>query len=240
MTIHYATQLYHHPRAETRERMQATLEHNLSLPCISRATVLLEGCSNPWERQGFRAIQLDRHATFADFLALAASSDHGDPQHLLFANSDIRLESSIEQLATSLRNNASVACLTRRELSGSFAAGLDPPQSQDAWMVRCHRIDRLLLEQLAGLRLGVPGCEHLLAATLVAHGYDLWNPCIDCKVVHTDPFPMAHSPSGKRYWGFYAYIPTCRIEDVEHKRPDVIFTLAQKPDRYFAVGVYGS
>ncbi|MFN6353928.1 MAG: hypothetical protein ACK40D_13775, partial [Cyanobacteriota bacterium] len=85
MTIHYATQLYHHPRAETRERMQATLEHNLSLPCISRATVLLDGCSNPWERQGVRALHRASHAPIAAGLGQAGSCAPGVPPHRLLA-----------------------------------------------------------------------------------------------------------------------------------------------------------
>jgi hypothetical protein len=234
--VHFATQIYRPDSERGYNRILQTLEYNLSQPWIGKGTVFLDHCTLPWHHPALTTITLDRRATYADFLYLA-TGEKEPTSHLLFANSDIVFDQGIEQLAKKLTSTNSVACITRCELSGAVPAGVEKLQSQDGWMIRCQVIDALLIDQLKGLKLGVPGCEHLLATTLVAHGYDLWNPCLDCHILHMDPDPINHHTQQRRYWGLYAYIPECRVADVERKRPDVYFSFAQKPDRYFAIQV---
>ena len=231
--IHYAAQLYQPKDPDQFDLLVHTLEHNLQLAEVESATIFLDGCDSPWsQRSNLNLVRLDRHATFADFLALPACIGVGAAHHLLFANSDIQFDSSCGLLAQRLRADTSVACITRQETQGVLEAPLDPMQSQDAWMLRVQLFSRLLLDQLAGLRLGVPGCEHLLASVLVGHGFDLWNPSLDCRAWHMDPKPMAYQPGGERYWGFYAYVPACWIADVEELSPEVQFSLARQPGAY--------
>ncbi len=237
MKVHFATQLYRPDSEGVFHRILHVLEQNLAQPWVSSGTVFLDRCQMPWKHPVLSCISLDRRATYADFLSLASGHNSGQASHLLFANSDILFDQGIEQLASHLISTGSVACITRTELSGSAPAGVEKLQSQDAWMLRCQEMDPLLLDQVKGLKLGIPGCEHLLATSLVAHGYDLWNPCLDCQALHMDPEPVSYHSQQMRYWGLYAYIPECRIEDVERKRPDVFFTFSQKPDRYFPVTV---
>lgn len=234
--VHFATQIYATSSERDFERNLRVLRSNLAQRWISKSTVFLDQCNLPLHHQSLTTITLNRRATYADFLGLAAG-DSEESTHLLFANSDILFNREIEQLANNLTSINSVACISRCELSGVAPAGVQTLQSQDAWMIRCQQIDPLLRDQLQGLKLGVAGCEHLLATTLVAHGYDLWNPCLDCQVLHMDPQPLHYDSQQARYWGLYAYIPECRIKDVQRKRPDVYFSFAQKPGRYFSVEV---
>jgi hypothetical protein len=155
--------------------------------------------------------------------------------HLLFANSDIVFDDTASRLMTALSEPGWAACLTRRELDGAFPAGIEPLQSQDAWMLRRQPLDPRLIDQMEAVRLGVAGCEHLLAAALVAHGFELWNPCEDCRALHTDPAPVKYSTGGERYWGLYAYVPSCMLENVGRSDPDVCFAYAQAPGRYYTV-----
>jgi hypothetical protein len=237
MTIHFAIQLYQSKSKDVLSKLLAVLRSNINQPWISSATVFLDHCSIPFQAPGINWIALDRRATFADFLELACKLDSPQASHLLFANSDILFDSGMERVAGRLTSQSSVVCLTRVEHSGTAPADVANLQSQDAWMVRFHAVDTLLLQQIRGLNLGIAGCEHLFATALVAHGYDLWNPCLDCCALHVDPEPSSYHTAQQRYWGLYAYVPECRIEEIERKRPDVFFSFAQKPDRYFPVSV---
>jgi hypothetical protein len=237
MTVHFATQLYQSQTKDCLSTLVPILEHNLAQPWISAGTVFLDHCAIPVQLPGVHWIRLDRRATYADFLELAGTVNRQQARHLLFANSDLAFDHSMERVGERLTTETSVVCLTRTEQSGQAPADVAPPQSQDAWMLRTQAVDPLLLQQIAGLRLGVPGCEHLFATALVSHGYDLWNPCIDCRALHMDPEPSSYHRDKQRYWGLYAYIPECHIEEIEQKRPDVIFSFAQKPGRYFPVTV---
>lgn len=236
--LHFASQLYRPRREAEASRLLADLESNLRLPFVTRATVFLDGCEPPWHRPEVRFVSLNRRATYADFLGLMqeefADSD-APPTHLLFANSDIVFDEAIGRAAAALTRSDWGICLTRRERDGSYPAGLEPLQSQDAWLLPWQRPDPLLLDQLRAIRLGVAGCEHLYATALVAHGFSLWNPCEDCPALHNDPNPVAYAPDGVRYWGMYAYVPSCRIEEVGHGDAEMFFCFARNPGYYYPV-----
>jgi hypothetical protein len=237
MTVHFATQLYQSEEKNILSTILPVLRRNLTHPSISSSTVFLDHCAIPWQLPGVNWITLNRRATYADYLKLASDLTMHSASHFLFANSDILMDQGVEHLASHLTSDASVACITRIECTGKAPADVANLQSQDAWMLRSHPVDTFLLEQLKGLNLGVPGCEHLFATALVAHGYDLWNPCLNFRALHMDPDPASYHIQQERYWGLYAYVPECRIEDIEKKRPDVFFSFAQKPGRYFHVSV---
>lgn len=236
MGLHYATQLYRPDDDTHYRRLLFGLERNLSLLALEHATIFLDNCMPPWKHPRVTWINLDRRATFGDFLSVA-NSNQDTSDHLLFANSDIIFDEEIGKLAEAMRQPEWVSCLTRREIDGSYPQGIDPLQTQDAWLLMKQPIPTLLLEQLHSIRLGIPGCEHLFAAAMVSHGFDLWNPCEDCRILHNDPRPNTHEPDGQRYWGLYAYIPPCTIQDVGNSCPEVFFAYAQAPGRYYQVAI---
>jgi hypothetical protein len=237
MGLHYATQLYRPSRQEDATRLLACIETNLQLRFIRRATIFLDGCEAPWQREGVEFVPMNRRADFADFLGLADCLEEERSTHLLFANTDIVFDASIHQAAQALVDRRHGVCLTRRELDGSYPAGIEPMQSQDAWLVRKHPISHLLLDQLRSIRLGVAGCEHLYAAAMVAHGYSLWNPCEECIAIHRETSPGTYASQGDRYWGLYAYVPPCRLEDVGRADRGVFFSYARVPGRYYPVQI---
>ncbi len=234
MGLHYATQLYRPPQEASYQRLLEGIASNLMIPGIDHATIFLDGCEPPWEHPSVRWVPLHRRATFADFLELATGSAAAEPSsHLLFANSDIVFDAGITRLTQVVSQAHWAICLTRRELDGCFPAGIEPLQTQDAWLLMRQPVPRLLLDLLQAVRLGVAGSEHLFAAALVAHGFALWNPCEDCLVLHSDPAPVAHGPKAERYWGLYAYVPACWLADVGHSDPLVLFAYACSPGRYY-------
>jgi hypothetical protein len=236
--LHFATQLYRPRRQADGPRLLAALVSNLQLPFVTGATIFLDDCEPPWHRPEVRFVRLNRRATYADFLELmqaGTAKPKVSPTHLLFANSDIIFDDGIARAAAALTRPDWAICLTRRERDGSYPPGIEPLQTQDAWLLARQRPDPLLLDQLRAIRLGVAGCEHLYAAALVAHGFNLWNPCEDCRATHTDPDPVAYAPDGERYWGLYAYVPPCRIEAVGRQEPEIFFAYAHAPGRYYPV-----
>lgn len=236
--LHFASQLYRPRRAAEGQRLLATLERNLRLPWINRATIFLDGIEPPWQRPQVRFLPLNRPATYSDFLELMAGAEPAEGStHLLIANSDIVFEESIARVAAAISRPNWAICLTRRERDGTYPTGIAPLQSQDAWLLAQQEPDPQLLDQLRAIRLGVPGCEHLFAAALVAQGFTLWNPCEDCRATHTDPTPVPYAAGGERYWGLYAYVPPCRIEAIGRATPGVFFAYAQAPGRYFPVRI---
>lgn len=237
MGFHYATQLYRPEKPEGFARLLAGIEANLQLPGLDRATIFLDCCDPPWSHPAVEWIPLQRRASFSDFLELAMKQEVTGVTHLLFANSDIVFDGEIARLAAVVTDPQWVICLTRRELDGAFPIGLEPLQSQDVWLVKCQQFASLLLDQLRAIRLGVAGCEHLFAAAMVAHGFQLWNPCEDVVATHSDPEPVQYAPDGERYWGLYAYVPQGRLADVGRQDGGVFFSFAQAPHRYFAVEI---
>lgn len=240
--LHFACQLYRPARDADAKRLLDTLERNLRLPFVTRATIFLDGCEAPWQRPNVRFVPLQRRASYADFLALMREESmeaEPVPTHLLFANSDIVFDDGIKRVAAAVSRPDWAICLTRRERDGAYPAGIEPLQSQDAWLLTWQSPDPLLLDQLIGIHLGVAGCEHLYATALVAHGFSLWNPCEDCRAIHTDQEPVAYAPDSERYWGLYTYVQPCRIEAVGSQDPGVFFSFARAPGRYYLADIGG-
>lgn len=235
--LHYATQLYRPPNAGDYTRLLDGLKQNLELPNLRAATIFLDNCTPPFDDPRVEWVPRQSRASFADFLKLAdttatAGRKHDSCSHLLFSNSDIVFNDSIDDLVMALSEPAWAASLTRRELDGSFPAGIEPLQSQDAWMLMRQPLSPRLIDQMEAIQLGIAGCEHLLAAALVAHGFDLWNPCEDCYARHTDLAPQQYSLGGERYWGLYAYVPPCRLEHIGQIEPRIFYSYARAPGRY--------
>ena len=236
--IHYVTQLYRPKDASVYRRMVDGLKRNLLMPGLVSATIFLDGCAPPFDNQLVKWVPSKGRASFADFLRIANTSggdlkDDNAGSHLLLANTDIIFDSSIENLMSALSEPSWAACITRHELDGSFPKGLEPLQSQDAWMIMRQPLSIRLINQMEAVQLGVAGCEHLLAAALVAYGFELWNPCEDCLALHTDPDPQVYGGGGDRYWGLYAYVPSCKIDDIGRNDSKIIFSYAQSPGRYY-------
>jgi hypothetical protein len=236
--IHYVTQLYRPIDTPSYMRLVEGLKRNLLMPGLVAATIFLDGCTPPFRNQLVKWVPSRSRASFADFLRIGDTSasslqDVNTGSHILFANTDIVFDSSINKLMMALSDPSWAACLTRHELDGSFPQGIEPLQSQDAWMLMRQPISKRMINQMEAVELGVAGCEHLLAAALVAYGFDLWNPCEDCFASHTDPKPQAYGEGGDRYWGLYAYVPSCRIEDIGRSSPGIIFSYARSPGSYY-------
>jgi hypothetical protein len=237
MALHYATQLYHPHDWNHYQRLLDCLKSNLRFSSIQQATVFLNNCDPPWQHPKVSWRRISQRASFSDFLELADLShiNIGEPQlkdHLLFANSDIIFTSDPARLAVAVTHPDWALCLTRRELDGAFPGGCDPQKTQDAWMLMQQPLHPQLLDQLRSIGLGVAGCDNLFAAVMIAHGFRLWNPCHDFYILHNDPYPVARWSNVQRYFGLYAYVPACRLEDVGWRDSKVSFAFAKFPGSY--------
>ena len=52
---------------------------------------------------------------------------------------------------------------------------------------------------------------------LHSKAYDLWNPCLNCRIIHHDPNP--HGDFERRICGAYLLPPECRSADVGASKP---------------------
>jgi len=55
---------------------------------------------------------------------------------------------------------------------------------------------------------------------LFSQGYKLWNPCLDCRILHVDPEPSTSYT--ERYRGAHLDLLPCMTIDVEKQTPDYV------------------
>ncbi|MBD2550451.1 hypothetical protein H6G65_12815 [Microcystis elabens FACHB-917] len=223
--IHFATQHYRPSNPNRMEQLNACLAHNKGLGIFAQIILLMEASDEDAHTDSCRTIHLGRRSSFSDFLRLVSSPDYFD-HHIVFSNSDLFMNEDVLLAADQLSSPSSVIALTRRELDGEFPP-FHPGLSQDTWIMKGHSVDPLLLDT-TNLALGIAGCENMFTAQLIAHGYNVWNPCLDIRTTHNDPAPDYNYMDCKRYHGFYAFPAPCHIQDVESSIPDYQFEFHPK------------
>lgn len=214
LRLHLVVQLYGMPSSASRERILKCIVDNSRLSFIQKITVVCEQYLHDFGNKNIDSIKSSTRATYADLLRVANARSSDVITHFAIANSDIFLSGDILRLMERISQCSTVAAVTRTELSGHLFP--HPRYSQDLWLFKIHNPTQKVLNECE-YRLGIAGCEHLFALALYAHGYDIWNPCHDCKIVHNDPNPAYHWDD--RYYGSYLYLPPCTIADVEFARP---------------------
>jgi hypothetical protein len=212
--LHIIAQIYRPTQRDHLDRMIECIEHNASLEFVRRITLLDEDSGVYWANDKVHVIPVHKRASYADLLTIAASPAQQFSSHYALLNSDIIISDDILKLLQRVTSASTVAAITRRELDGELR--LSPQASQDAWIMKAHELPSGLLDACY-FRLGIAGCENLFAMSLYAHGYNLWNPCGDCTILHNDPQPRMSFPEW--VYGAYLWLPACNIEDVENSTP---------------------
>lgn len=221
--LHIIAQIYRPTQRDHLDRMIECIERNASLEFVRRITLLDEGSGVNWANDKIHVIPVNRRASYADMLSIASSTTHQFSSHYALLNSDIIISDDILKLLQRVTSTSTVAAITRRELDGELR--LSPQASQDAWILKAHDLPSDLLDACY-FRLGIAGCENLFAMSLYAHGYNLWNPCGDCTIVHNDPQPRMSFPEW--VYGAYLWLPACKIEDVENSPPNYELQVIRK------------
>lgn len=213
--LHIIAQIYRPMQRGHLDRMVECIEHNAGLEFVRRITLLDEDSGVCWTSDKIHAIPVSRKASYADLLTVASNGEEFFSSHYALMNSDITISDDILSLLQRITKFSTVAAITRREMDGALR--ISPQASQDAWIFKAHDMPRDLLDACY-FRLGIAGCENLFAMSLYAHGYNLWNPCGDCTILHNDPEPRISFPEW--VYGAYLWLPPCHIEDVETSTPN--------------------
>jgi hypothetical protein len=229
MSLHLFVQLYKPAQQDHFDRMLECLASNTRLPFVAAVTVMADGVTLDGADDRLRVVPISGPMTYASLLEQAASSCCPEATHFAIANTDIFLTADLEAVLFRLRDASHVVALTRHESNGSLYAM--PLWSQDLWLFKAHAPSPALLKS-CDYRLGVGGCESVFAMSLYSHGYQLWNPCLDCRIIHNDPSPRHDFPS--RYYGAYLFMPECRILDVGAGQPAYQMSIKRSP---FSPGV---
>jgi len=196
-----------------KDRIFECINENLKKDWIGKITVLDEGAGRQFPNsKKISVIDIKSRATYSDMLALMIKDGDKKFSHFAISNSDIFLTDDIRQVLERINQPSTVVCLSRYEIDGRICK--DPKGCQDLWLFRNH--DPLIrMIQSSYCELGVAGCDHYFATVLFNYGYDMWNPSLNCRIIHNDPNPRIQFTDKDKYSCVYTYIPQCSIEDIE-------------------------
>ncbi len=217
MKLHLLIQMYQPASGPGLNRMLECLDRNLDLDFVGAVTVVCDRVDVPRQDPRIRRLNTTTRASFADMLRIAAVTASDQVSHFAIANADIRLTPDIGVLMRRVTAAHTVAAISRHELDGSLCP--NPAWSQDVWLFKSHRPVAGLLD-VCHYKLGIAGCENRFAMELFSQGYKLWNPCLDCRILHVDPEPSTSYT--ERYRGAYLYLSPCMTNDVEKQTPDYV------------------
>lgn len=222
--LHLVVQFYHAREQAVLERMVNCISSNLRLSCISKMTIVCENINLAIDSDKVDIVSVDHRATYSSLLEIALKVDDESITHCAIANTDIYFPDDLQMLIQAIKDPSVAAAISRHEASGLLHP--EPKWSQDAWFFMRHNPSQDFL-RACNYNLGIAGCEHHFAMALHAHGYNVWNPCIDCKIVHADPNPRF--AFDRRYYGAYLFLPPCKIEDISTKPPRYEMTISRSP-----------
>ncbi len=222
-SIHLVVQLYKARNPDLSRRMKECIEHNLKLDVITRMTIVAQGVEIKTTHPKIQVVRTSERSTYAQLLKIGLDGNHDSSSHVAISNTDIFLAETLELLARRLSSKSSVAAVTRHELDGALHA--NPKLSQDLWLFCNHKPGEKFLTA-SDYELGIAGCEHLFAMALQSHGYDIWNPSIDCIISHNDPNPR--TSFSDRYNGAYLYLLPCSIDDVGRAKPQYEISISRR------------
>ena len=223
-TAHLIIQLYKHESTTAFNRLLDCVKANAELDYINTITIWSEWGNHSLNDPKIKIVEAARRATFTDLLRLSITHPSPSSSHIILANSDIILTPDVGLLLKEIQTPTHVAAITRRELNGEFLHL--PEESQDCWVFKSHQPANRLFDACE-FQLGIAGCENVFATSLITHGYDLYNPCLDCRIVHNDDNPS--SSFEERYYGFYWYVAPCKTADIRNSPPVGHPALARRP-----------
>ena len=223
-SLHLIIQLYGNENDIHFKRMSECIYKNAELNFVKMITIVCDlNTTPPPNGDKIRVLFSDKRSSYANLLSCALPSDKGQgTTHFALANSDIFLSGDIYKCMENITHASHVAAISRREINGRLVE--NPYCSQDLWLFKSHDPSPQLLESSWNL-LGIAGCEHLFAMSLYCHGYSIWNPCLDCSILHNDPIPKTSWE--KRYFGSYLFLPPCSIAEIAAKPPKYKFNFAR-------------
>lgn len=221
--LHLIVQLYGREESASHKRMMECICRNAELEFIKKITVASEDSYALQDNGKIEILHFTKRCSYADLLEIAASNaGKQETTHFAISNTDIYLTDDILACMRKITLNSQVAAISRTETSGEL---FQPAKwSQDLWLFKSH-IPNPKVAQLSWQLLGVAGCEHLFAMSLYSQGYDIWNPCLDCKIIHNDPKPKTEWHD--RYYGSYLYLLPCTIGDVSSNPPQYEVVVAR-------------
>lgn len=213
--LHLIVQLYGEEEGASHKRMIECIHRNAELEFIKKITVASEGSYAIRDNGKIKILHLKKRCSYADLLEIA-TSNAGEQEitHFAISNTDILLTGDILSCMRKIIHNSQVAAISRTEMSGELVK--QPKWSQDLWLFKSH-IPNPMLAKSSWQLLGIAGCEHLFAMSLHSQGYKIWNPCLDCRIIHNDEKPK--NRWHERYYGSYLYLLPCTIEDLSSNPP---------------------
>ena len=222
MGLHLVVQLYGEAGSMPHERMIDCIYKNSEIDFVSKITVLCEG-EKLFANSKIRSLPAKGRSSYADLMNIAQeSSTKKEITHFAISNTDIFLTQDIADVMEKIVDSSAVAAISRTEMNGRL---VEPPKSsQDLWVFKSHAFSPKVLRS-TWQQLGIAGCEHLFAMSLYSHGYDIWNPCLDCQLIHNDPSPKIQWAD--RYYGTYLFLPPCNISDVGSVSPEYESSVAR-------------
>jgi predicted SAM-dependent methyltransferase len=212
--LHLVVQLYGQAGSEPHERMLKCISENSKLDFVKKITVVWESANKTSNNKKIVIVPSQSRASYTDLLKFSQHMRDETITHIAVANTDILLSEDVLRVMKRITRNSSAAAVSRTEMTGDLCQ--NPKLSQDLWIFKKHRFTPKLLDR-CDYQLGVAGCENLFAMALYSHGYNIWNPCLDCKVIHNDPAPKREWSD--RYYGSYLFLPPCKVEEVDTTSP---------------------
>lgn len=227
LSLHLIVQLYGNKDDLHFKRMSECIRKNAEFDFVEMITVVCDlGSAVPPDGGKIRVLFSDIRGSYASLLACARSYDVVQgTTHYALSNTDIFLSNDIYKCMEQITHASHVAAISRTEMSGHLVE--KPYCCQDLWLFKSHSPSPRVLESSWNL-LGVAGCEHLFAMSLFCHGYNIWNPCLDCKIIHNDPSPKKIWDDSERYFGSYMFLPPCSIAEIATKPPQYKYDFWRK------------
>ena len=152
----------------------------MALPEVSQICLLLEGgATPPLQSTKIKTRVINRRPNYSDFFDWANSEIQSTDDISVICNSDISLDSSIEELARNLRPHQCAALSRWDEQPDGSACLFDRNDSQDTWVFRGP-----IRSLICDYPMGIPRCDNRILYELQAAGYEVINPAFSIKTVH--------------------------------------------------------
>lgn len=212
--IIWISEYYQSKNPLRQQEINRSLQANSQLTWISRRLLAFDGISEESPPFSFELLGRSR-LTFAAFARLANEQYKQNKNSLLIlTNNDIELTDDILRLAPWIRTN-DVICLSRHE--PNLIGFEHPPEIfQDCWIMRAQPIAAEVIHAL-DFYLGIPGCDNRYAAIMKQAGFQVWNPCINTRIIHHHRSSV-RSTTRNRLTGLYYEPYACSLEDYIMRR----------------------
>jgi len=204
--IHYHTAVFPPLNPERQKEIEDCLNHNFAPGRFDRCFLFCDepGTLPPFpQHKHVEVVPLGRRFLYRDLLERAED----EKVVYVLSNADIKMVSGFEYLR--FLGPRSLVALSRWETMSA-----KPPRTarctQDTWAVRGQPWTADLLS-MAGISIGLPGCENALAGRLHEAGFAVHNFCYDIKTLHVHASPLRAYGVEDRLPRPYYYPNPCRV-----------------------------